>query len=104
MDDELNINTSREGRTTTVAIAGEIDLSTVGDLRAAVNAAAAERCDLLLLDLTGVDFIDSTGLGGLLELRSTLRSRGVMLEIVAGDGPVRQAVQITGLSELLASH
>ena len=102
MDDELNINTSREGRTATVAIAGEIDLSTVGDLRAAVNAAAAERCDLLLLDLTAVEFIDSTGLGGLLELRSTLRSRGVMLEIVAGDGPVRQAVQITGLSELLA--
>jgi anti-anti-sigma factor len=104
MDDELNINTSRQGTTATVAIAGEIDLSTVGDLRAAVNAAAAEHCDLLVLDLTEVDFIDSTGLGGLLELRSTLRSRAVMLEIVAGDGPVRQAVQITGLAELLASH
>ena len=53
-------------------------------------------------DLSEIDFIDSTGLGGLLELRSTLRSRSVTLEIVAGEGPVRQAVEITGLGELLA--
>ncbi len=103
MDDELNITTSREGRTVTVVAAGEIDLSTVGELRTAVNSAAADGCDRLLLDLTGVDFIDSSGLAVLLELRSTLRSRSVMLELAVGDGPVRQAVEITGLSELLAS-
>ena len=74
MDDELNIRTSREGTTATVAAAGEIDLSTVDELRAAVTA-AAEDCDELRLDLTGVEFIDSAGLGGLLELRSTLRAR-----------------------------
>ena len=60
-------------------------------------------CDELLLDLTGVEFIDSAGLGGLLELRSTLRARSVTLEISAGEGPVRQAMEITGLSELLAA-
>ena len=63
---------------------------------------AAEDCDRLRLDLTGIEFIDSTGLGGLLELRSTLRARNVTLEIEAGEGPVRQAVEITGLAELLA--
>ena len=55
-----------------------------------------------MLDLTEVEFIDSAGLGGLLELRSTLRARAVTLEIRAGDGPVKQAMEITGLSELLA--
>jgi anti-anti-sigma factor len=102
MDDELSIRTSREGSTATVAAAGEIDLSTVGDLRAAVTEATADGTDRLRLDLTGVEFIDSTGLGGLLELRSTLRARNVTLEIDAGEGPVRQAMEITGLSELLA--
>jgi len=101
MDDDLRISVSRDGSTAIVAAAGEIDISTVGDLRAAVTQ-AADECERLRLDLTEVDFIDSTGLGGLLELRSTLRAREVTLEIVAGDGPVRQAVEITGLGELLA--
>ena len=101
MDDELSIRTTREGTTATVAAEGEIDLSTADELRSAVTA-AAEGAEKLRLDLTGVEFIDSAGLGGLLELRSTLRSRNVTLEIDAGDGPVRQAMEITGLSELLA--
>jgi len=101
MNEALSIRTSREGTTATVAAAGEIDLSTVDDLRLAVTA-AAEGVETLLLDLTAVEFIDSAGLGGLLELRSTLRSRAVTLRISADDGPVLQAMEITGLSELLA--
>jgi anti-anti-sigma factor len=101
MDDELSIRTSVEGTTATVAAEGEIDLSTVDELRSAVTA-STDGVDTLLLDLTGVEFIDSAGLGGLLELRSTLRARAVTLQIDAGDGPVRQAMEITGLSELLA--
>jgi anti-anti-sigma factor len=101
MDDELSIRTSVEGTTATVAAEGEIDLSTVDELRSAVTA-STDGVDTLLLDLTAVEFIDSAGLGGLLELRSTLRARAVRLQINAGDGPVRQAMEITGLSELLA--
>ena len=101
MDDDLSIHTSRDGSTAIVAASGEIDLSSIGELRSAVTHTAAD-CERLRLDLSGVEFIDSTGLGGLLELRSTLRARNIVLEIVAGDGPVRQAVEITGLSELLA--
>jgi anti-anti-sigma factor len=104
MEEDLSIRTTRERSTATVSAAGEIDLSTVDDLRAAVTGAAAEEgTDKVHLDLTAVDFIDSAGLGGLLELRSTLRARSVVLAIDASDGPVRQAMEITGLSELLAS-
>ena len=100
-DDDLTIHATRDGSTAIVSASGEIDLSNVGELRTAVTK-AAEDCERLRLDLSEVDFIDSTGLGGLLELRSTLRHRNVVLELVAGDGPVRQAVEITGLAELLA--
>ena len=102
MDDDLTITASRDGSTAIVTADGEIDLSNVGELRSAVTD-AVEDCDRLRLDLSGIEFIDSTGLGGLLELRSMLRARNVTLEIVAGDGPVRQAVEITGLAELLAT-
>ena len=101
MEEDLSIHISRDGSTAMVVASGEIDLSTVDELRSAVTS-AAEGTEKLRLDLTDVEFIDSAGLGGLLELRSTLRSRSVTLEIAAGDGAVRQAMEITGLSELLA--
>ena len=101
MDDELKIRATRDGNAATVVATGEIDLSTVDELRSAVTS-AAEDVEKLMLDLTAVEFIDSAGLGGLLELRSTLRGRNVTLEISAGEGPVRQAMEITGLSDLLA--
>jgi len=101
MDDDLKLRTSQDGTTAIVAAAGEIDISNVGELRLEVFN-ATEGCDRVRLDLTAVEFIDSTGLGCLLELRSTLRAREVTLEIAVGDGPVRQAVEITGLGELLA--
>jgi anti-anti-sigma factor len=101
MDDDLTLRTTLHGTTAIVAAVGEIDISNVGELREEVFG-AVEGCDRVRLDLTEVEFIDSTGLGCLLELRSTLHAREVVLEIAAGDGPVRQAVEITGLGELLA--
>jgi anti-anti-sigma factor len=101
MDDDLTLRTTQDGTTAIVAAAGEIDISNVGDLREEVFN-ATQGCDRVRLDLTAVEFIDSAGLGCLLELRSTLHARDIVLEIAAGDGPVRQAVEITGLGELLA--
>jgi anti-anti-sigma factor len=98
----LSIHTSRDALQARVAAEGEIDLSTVGELREAVLA-CAQGAERLLLDLERVEFIDTTGLAALLELRSTLQAKGVLFEIAATDGPVRQAVDVTGLGHLLAS-
>jgi anti-sigma B factor antagonist len=98
----LSIQTSRDDGQAHVAVEGEIDLSTCGELREAVLT-CAEGAERLLLDLQRVEFIDTTGLGTLLELRSTLQAKGVLFEIFAADGPVRQAVDVTGLGHLLAS-
>ena len=102
MTTALTIHTSRDGGQARVAAEGEIDLSTVGELRDAVLR-CAEGAERLLLDLEGIEFIDTTGLAALLELRSTLQTRGVLFEIAAADGPVRQAVDVTGLGHLLAA-
>lgn len=101
MDEALTIGVSRHGAEARTELAGEVDLSTAAQLRAEALA-AAEGCDALTLDLSHVEFIDSSGLSTLLELRSTLARHGVRLQILAPDGPVRQAVLSTGLGELLA--
>jgi anti-anti-sigma factor len=102
MTTELTITTARDGAQAQLGAGGEIDLSTVGELREAVLR-AAEGAERVLLDLNRLGFIDTTGLGCLLELRSTLQGRGVLFEIAAADGPVRQAVDVTGLGHLLTA-
>jgi anti-sigma B factor antagonist len=98
----LRITCSYVAGATLCEAAGELDLATVGDLRAAVMT-AARAGERLRLELSGVEFIDTTGLGALLELRSSLQAAGVAFEITATEGSVRQAVQITGLAHLLAA-
>jgi anti-anti-sigma factor len=102
MTTELIIQTARADGHARVAADGEIDLSTCGELRQAVLS-CADGAERLLLDLERIEFIDTTGLATLLELRSTLQARGVLFEIAAADGPVRQAVDVTGLGHLLAA-
>jgi anti-sigma B factor antagonist len=102
MASALTLQSSRQDRTSAIRAAGEIDLSCVDELRRAVLA-AAEDAEGVVLDLSRVEFIDTTGLAALLELRSTLQGRGVLFQIEAADGPVRQAVDVTGLGHLLAS-
>jgi anti-anti-sigma factor len=59
-------------------LAGELDLATADELREhvrrQVDAASAPKC--LVIDLAGLDFVDVTGLGALLEARRKVVPRG----------------------------
>jgi hypothetical protein len=50
-----------------------------------------------VLDLRGLTFIDSSGLGTLLNLRGELRREGVAMVVDTQDGPIRRALESTGL-------
>jgi len=102
MTTPLTITASRTGSTVQCVATGELDLSTVDELRSALLA-AAQDAEILRLDLSGLGFIDTTGLGALLELHVTFVRAGVAFEIAVEEGAVRQAVQITGLSHLLTA-
>lgn len=62
---EIDRQTTRDG--TTLRVAGEVDLASVPELRAAIDGAAGAD-GALLLDFTRVTFMDSTGLQLLLRL------------------------------------
>jgi anti-sigma B factor antagonist len=96
----LTVNRTRVGGVALCVATGDLELSSVGELRVAVLG-AAEGVERLRLDLSGVAFIDTSGLAALLELRSSLHAADVGFEITAVDGAVRRAVEITGLSDLL---
>jgi anti-sigma B factor antagonist len=71
---------------TVIAPEGELDFARVGDFRAALSDAAREGAAVVVVDLSQVSFIDSSGLGAIVELHSRLRRGGRRLAVVAPSG------------------
>jgi anti-sigma B factor antagonist len=82
-----------------LALTGDLDLAAVDDLRDGAQVQLAAGCRRLTLDLAGVTFLDSSGLGALVELRNVARRSGVYLAVVnVPPGPAR-IITIAGLAE-----
>ena len=69
-----------------VAPEGEIDIARVAEFRAALSR--AEGAPTVVVDLSCVSFIDSSGLGALVELHNRLRRERRQLTVVAPSGTV----------------
>jgi anti-sigma B factor antagonist len=100
----LDIVCERAGETVVLTLHGELDMQTVPQLRAELADALTASSGAVVVDLTDVVFIDSTGLAALLNaLRRLTRARRRML-LVAGEGPVRRMLQLTRLDSTFALH
>jgi anti-anti-sigma factor len=77
---------------------GELDLGTVGQLRSVLGAGRRE----LVVDLSGLEFMDSTGLAVLLEAHARRnRDGGGGLRVRAAAGRVRALLERTGTLRVL---
>jgi anti-sigma B factor antagonist len=83
-----------------LCLAGELDFATVGPVRARLR----ELDDgPVVLDLSGLTFTDSTGLGLLLEERARARRRGTQWRIRGAGGQTLELLKRTGVLALLSS-
>jgi anti-sigma B factor antagonist len=79
-------------------LTGELDARTAPHLRAAVaDLAAAPR---VVVDLGGVPFIDSAGLGALIGLIRRVRDAGGIVAVTLGREPVRRLLRVAGLDRV----
>jgi anti-sigma B factor antagonist len=86
-----------------VSLAGELDLYNASTVREALLACCAESPERLIVDLSGVKFIDSTALGVLIEARSRMANRRTFL-LAAPGLETRRALEISGLDRHFAVH
>lgn len=96
----LRLDTSVHGTHTLVSVVGEIDVSSVGGLRAALSRLLVDGDVHLLLDLAGVTFMDSAGLGVLVGIQKQARMFRGSLAIVAPSRPVRRILELTSLDKV----
>jgi anti-sigma B factor antagonist len=83
-----------------VAVSGEVDIATVPVLEAALDAAIRHSEGAFVLDLSDVDFIDSSGLHVLLRARSLLGRADRALAVICGAGRVRRLFELSGIADL----
>jgi anti-sigma B factor antagonist len=83
-----------------VAVAGEIDLFTAPELKAALGEALESGRTRIVVDLTETTFLDSTALGVLIGAVKRLRSRDGVLTIVNTDANIAKTFEITGLDQI----
>ena len=101
---ELDVTTRDEGGRAVVSATGEVDVFTVPRLDDALTAlTSAGRTDVVV-DLSGVDFLDSTGLSVLVKAQQTVQEAGGKLAVVVTAERVAKVFRITGLDQTLALH
>lgn len=86
------------------ALPAEIDLSNSAEVGAVLRQSLRPGVSLVIADLTGTLFCDSSGIRQLLLARDLAAERQAELRLVVGAGGVRRALQITGADQVLALY
>ena len=96
MADELSVSVRRERGVAIAAVTGDIDMSTVGELRERLLE-LADSGQPLIVDLNRVTFIDSTGLGALIGTARRAEQHGGSLYAVCSRPEARKLLWMTGV-------
>lgn len=86
---------------TLVALAGEVDATNSEELHNLLESVVLERPLLLLVDLSGLSFMDSTGLRMLLRASRALDQQGGVLGLVSPQAAVARVLQLTRADQLI---
>jgi anti-sigma B factor antagonist len=98
--DEFSIEAAQDGDATVIHVRGEIDIATCERLRDAIEPHLGPQ-QTIILDLSGVAFMDSSSLPVLLHARSTLTADGGSLVLRNPSVAARRLLTIAGVQHLL---
>lgn len=101
---DLSLETRSEGDWTIVSVGGEIDVYTAPKLREALVELVNAGRYQLVVDVEGVDFLDSTGLGVLVGGLKRVRANDGNLRVVCTQERLLKIFRITGLTKVFAVH
>jgi anti-sigma B factor antagonist len=84
-----------------LAVSGELDLPSAGHVQERLAELIEDDARRIVVDLMGVNFIDSAGLGVLLSATKAMRSNGGELVLAADDRRILRLLEITGLDRIM---
>lgn len=97
----LDVSSAASGGAVTVTLRGELDLGSIGGLQERLTAIERGEPERIVLDLSGLSFIDSSGLRMLLLADGRARERGRELVLTSSTDAVQRMFEMTGARDLL---
>jgi anti-sigma B factor antagonist len=101
---DLDVSAREEGGRVVVAAIGEVDVFTAPQLDAELSRLTADGRTDLVVDLSRVDFLDSTGLSVLVKALKRVREADGRLVVVVTADRVAKVFRLTGLDQLIPLH
>ena len=101
---DLTLATREVDGAMVVAVGGEIDVYTAPKLRDKITELVGDGAYHLVLDLRGVEFLDSTGLGVLVGGLKKVRAHDGSLRLVCTQERLLKIFRITGLAKVFDIH
>jgi anti-sigma B factor antagonist len=100
----LNVRDGRDGGAQALELSGELDAGSAPVLRERLAEVATRGAGPLVIDLSALEFIDSTGLSVLINAKRRLTRRGRGFALVCPPGHVHRILEVTQLLETLDCH
>ncbi|QXC60107.1 STAS domain-containing protein [Aquihabitans sp. G128] len=101
---DLRLDVSEQGAWSVLQVGGEIDVATAPRLREQLIRLVNDERFRIVVDLEGVDFIDSTGLGVLIGALKRVRTHDGDLVLVCTEPRIVKVFEITGLNQVFQIH
>ena len=101
---DLSLSTRTEGDRTIVVVGGEIDVYTAPKLREKLIELVSEGSYDVVVNLEGVDFLDSTGLGVLVGALKRVKAHDGSLSLICTQDKILKIFKITGLTKVFAIY
>ena len=98
---EFSVAVASRGRWEILTVTGEIDMATAPRFRQRLLAVISAGAQNVVIDLSGVDFIDSTGLGVLMGAAKRVRSAGGDIRLVMAGSRLAELIELTRLDRVL---
>lgn len=91
----LHVTSRSTGSTEVLSVTGQVDIATTDELAGEIRDAIGRDPETLVVDLSAVAFIGSSGLSTLLEADGRARAMGCRMVVIPGTGVVRRLLDCT---------
>ncbi len=99
LEEPLTVEVASTGDQVVLVLVGELDPHTAPTLRSGIDGAVTDATTSLVLDVAGLEFIDSSGLRVIISAHKVMDDRGGRLVLRAPTENTRRLLEITGLTD-----
>ena len=101
MQSDFFVETQTNGRAVTLTMSGELDLVSAPVLEEALGQLTEPDVELIIVDLRGLAFMDSTGLHLLIQAQKHAHDCGRSFALVRGGDQIQRLLDVTGVGDAL---